>query len=123
MAFCRLNDSDVVRHSLVKKIIGAYERWEKRAAGSSGSTDRPRGGGRKDTRAVGRDSHKAADRAARHSSERWAGPSGPPSKGRTSGAEDKKRAAGAKGKGESRGWANKGRATGAGKKSGPRGKR
>jgi phosphate starvation-inducible PhoH-like protein len=32
MAFCRLSDRDVVRHSLVKKIIGAYERYEKRAS-------------------------------------------------------------------------------------------
>jgi phosphate starvation-inducible PhoH-like protein len=28
--FCRLSDSDVVRHKLVKKIIGAYDRYEKR---------------------------------------------------------------------------------------------
>jgi phosphate starvation-inducible PhoH-like protein len=31
IAFCYLRDSDVVRHSLVKRIIGAYERYEKRA--------------------------------------------------------------------------------------------
>jgi phosphate starvation-inducible PhoH-like protein len=29
--FCYLKENDVVRHSLVKKIIGAYERWEKKA--------------------------------------------------------------------------------------------
>jgi phosphate starvation-inducible PhoH-like protein len=34
ISFCRLTDSDVVRHSLVKKIIGAYERYEKRAGKS-----------------------------------------------------------------------------------------
>jgi phosphate starvation-inducible PhoH-like protein len=30
IAFCHLKESDVVRHTLVKKIIGAYERYEKR---------------------------------------------------------------------------------------------
>ncbi|MCL2493312.1 MAG: PhoH family protein [Clostridiales bacterium] len=30
IVFCRLKDRDVVRHILVKKIIGAYEKWEKR---------------------------------------------------------------------------------------------
>jgi phosphate starvation-inducible PhoH-like protein len=30
--FCYLKESDVVRHSLVKKIIGAYDRYERRAA-------------------------------------------------------------------------------------------
>ena len=30
VAFCYLKENDVVRHSLVKKIIGAYERWEKK---------------------------------------------------------------------------------------------
>jgi phosphate starvation-inducible PhoH-like protein len=28
IAFCHLHEADVVRHTLVKKIIGAYERWE-----------------------------------------------------------------------------------------------
>jgi phosphate starvation-inducible PhoH-like protein len=31
ITFCHLTDSDVVRHSLVKKIIGAYEKYEKKA--------------------------------------------------------------------------------------------
>jgi len=31
IAFHRLQESDVVRHTLVKKIIGAYDRYEKRA--------------------------------------------------------------------------------------------
>ncbi|MDR0852275.1 MAG: PhoH family protein [Clostridiales Family XIII bacterium] len=30
IAFCYLRENDVVRHSLVKKIIGAYDRYEKR---------------------------------------------------------------------------------------------
>jgi phosphate starvation-inducible PhoH-like protein len=30
ISFCYLKDSDVVRHSLVKKIVGAYDRFEKR---------------------------------------------------------------------------------------------
>ena len=30
ISFCLLKDSDVVRHSIVKKIVNAYERWEKR---------------------------------------------------------------------------------------------
>jgi len=30
IAFHRLNESDVVRHTLVKKIIGAYDRYERR---------------------------------------------------------------------------------------------
>jgi phosphate starvation-inducible PhoH-like protein len=30
LAFCHLTGRDVVRHTLVKKIIGAYERYEKR---------------------------------------------------------------------------------------------
>ena len=29
--FCRLRESDVVRHTLVKKIIGAYDRYERRS--------------------------------------------------------------------------------------------
>ncbi|MDR1953104.1 MAG: PhoH family protein [Clostridiales Family XIII bacterium] len=32
IGFCYLKESDVVRHSLVKKIIGAYDRFERRAA-------------------------------------------------------------------------------------------
>jgi phosphate starvation-inducible PhoH-like protein len=32
IGFSYLRDSDVVRHSLIKKIIGAYDRYEKRAA-------------------------------------------------------------------------------------------
>jgi phosphate starvation-inducible PhoH-like protein len=40
MEFCRLNDRDVVRHSLVKKIINAYERYEKRSEKGAGGTDR-----------------------------------------------------------------------------------
>ena len=28
IAFCKLKEADVVRHTLVKKIINAYERWE-----------------------------------------------------------------------------------------------
>ncbi|MDR2157527.1 MAG: PhoH family protein [Clostridiales Family XIII bacterium] len=31
--FCYLQDGDVVRHSLVRKIIGAYEQYERRTAG------------------------------------------------------------------------------------------
>jgi len=31
IAFCWLKESDVVRHTLVKKIIGAYDRYERRA--------------------------------------------------------------------------------------------
>ena len=30
IVFCRLRESDVVRHTLVKKIIGAYDRYERR---------------------------------------------------------------------------------------------
>ena len=30
--FCQLKDSDVVRHALVKKIVGAYDRWERRTS-------------------------------------------------------------------------------------------
>jgi phosphate starvation-inducible PhoH-like protein len=30
ISFCYLKDSDVVRHSLVKKIVGAYDKFEKR---------------------------------------------------------------------------------------------
>ena len=30
IVFCRLHESDVVRHTLVKKIIGAYDRYERR---------------------------------------------------------------------------------------------
>jgi phosphate starvation-inducible PhoH-like protein len=37
IAFCRLTGSDVVRHSLVKKIIGAYEKYEKKAADKASS--------------------------------------------------------------------------------------
>ncbi|MDR1068676.1 MAG: PhoH family protein [Clostridiales Family XIII bacterium] len=33
ISFCYLKDSDVVRHSLVKKIIGAYDRYEHRVTG------------------------------------------------------------------------------------------
>jgi phosphate starvation-inducible PhoH-like protein len=29
IAFCQLQEADVVRHTLVKKIVRAYERWEK----------------------------------------------------------------------------------------------
>jgi phosphate starvation-inducible PhoH-like protein len=32
IAFVKLRESDVVRHTLVKKIIGAYDRYERRAA-------------------------------------------------------------------------------------------
>jgi phosphate starvation-inducible PhoH-like protein len=32
IGFCYLKDRDVVRHSLVKKIIGAYDRYERRGA-------------------------------------------------------------------------------------------
>ena len=32
IVFCRLKESDVVRHTLVKKIIGAYEKYESRAS-------------------------------------------------------------------------------------------
>ena len=39
IAFCRLRESDVVRHTLVKKIIGAYDKFERRTQG------RGKGGG------------------------------------------------------------------------------
>ncbi|MDR3225226.1 MAG: PhoH family protein, partial [Clostridiales Family XIII bacterium] len=42
ITFCRLTGSDVVRHSLVKKIIGAYEKYEKKA--SDNSPNRPGAG-------------------------------------------------------------------------------
>jgi len=40
IAFCRLRESDVVRHTLVKKIIGAYDRYERRAQERSDKPDR-----------------------------------------------------------------------------------
>ena len=33
--FCYLKDSDVVRHQLVRKIIGAYRRYDKEHAGDN----------------------------------------------------------------------------------------
>jgi len=41
IVFCRLRESDVVRHTLVKKIIGAYERYENRAK-ERGKSDKDR---------------------------------------------------------------------------------
>jgi phosphate starvation-inducible PhoH-like protein len=43
MEFCHLSDRDVVRHSLVKKIIGAYEKYEKSAV-TKDRTPRSSGG-------------------------------------------------------------------------------
>jgi phosphate starvation-inducible PhoH-like protein len=38
LAFCRLTDRDVVRHSLVRKIIGAYESYENRTQARPGES-------------------------------------------------------------------------------------
>jgi len=40
IAFCRLRESDVVRHTLVKKIICAYDNYERRALERSVKPDR-----------------------------------------------------------------------------------
>jgi phosphate starvation-inducible PhoH-like protein len=39
IGFSYLRDSDVVRHSLIKKIIGAYDRYEKRISDKNDSSD------------------------------------------------------------------------------------
>ena len=41
ISFCWLKESDVVRHTLVKKIIGAYDRYERRAQ-DRGKSDKNR---------------------------------------------------------------------------------
>jgi phosphate starvation-inducible PhoH-like protein len=41
IGFSYLRDSDVVRHSLIKKIIGAYDRYEKRIADKDVKPGRP----------------------------------------------------------------------------------
>ena len=40
IVFCRLRESDVVRHTLVKKVINAYERYERREQERSGKSDK-----------------------------------------------------------------------------------
>ncbi|MDR3072903.1 MAG: PhoH family protein [Clostridiales Family XIII bacterium] len=42
IAICHLRDSDVVRHTLVRKIIGAYEQYEKKTAEKKRGPTAPR---------------------------------------------------------------------------------
>jgi phosphate starvation-inducible PhoH-like protein len=42
MAFCVLDSSDVVRHSLVGKIVDAYSKFEEKASKSKGLTGKNR---------------------------------------------------------------------------------
>jgi phosphate starvation-inducible PhoH-like protein len=130
MAFCHLRDSDVVRHSLVKKIVGAYERYEARASeradapargsGEDGSrrgrekgrTDGPRRedreGGSRGARGRGGPSVHPPVHEERKSAPSGASPGGRPSgsarvrKGMPPGAGRRPQPSGAAGKGSSR---------------------
>jgi phosphate starvation-inducible PhoH-like protein len=64
MAFCRLTGRDVVRHSLVKKIIGAYERYERRESPTAEKKD-----GR--TFAAGKGAPKASGKKGRPGKKPW----------------------------------------------------
>ncbi|MDE2852416.1 MAG: PhoH family protein [Acidobacteriota bacterium] len=46
IAFVRFGQSDVVRHELVQRIVGAYDRWEARHGTRSGEAGSPERGGR-----------------------------------------------------------------------------
>jgi phosphate starvation-inducible PhoH-like protein len=90
LAFCHLTGRDVVRHSLVKKIIGAYERYEKR--------DKPSADGARDARdAAGKSAAPAPVRKGKKSDLSGYGKKGKPF-----------------------GYDKKGKPPGYGKKGGPR---
>ena len=46
IAFVRFGQSDVVRHELVQRIVGAYDRWEARHGTRAGEASSPERGGR-----------------------------------------------------------------------------
>ena len=47
IGFCFLKESDVVRHSLIKKIINAYDKYERRAEDQKPSPSKGKGGPKK----------------------------------------------------------------------------